>query len=36
MNALAGPLKRLAMEPPFRLFLRTLLKGLSVSASREP
>ncbi|HEY2155265.1 MAG TPA: hypothetical protein VGH33_06520, partial [Isosphaeraceae bacterium] len=33
MNALAGKLKRLAMEPPFRLFMRAFLKGLPVGAS---
>ncbi len=33
MNALAGPLKRLAFEPPFRVFVRTLLKGFAVPAS---
>ena len=33
MESLAGPLKKLAMEPPFRLFLRALLKRLPVRAS---
>jgi hypothetical protein len=33
MNALAGRLKRLAMEPPFRLFVRALLKRLPVSTA---
>jgi hypothetical protein len=33
MNALAGPLKRLAMEPPLRLFVRAALKRLPVRAS---
>jgi hypothetical protein len=33
MDALAGRLKRLAMEPPFRLFARALLKRLPVSTS---
>ncbi len=33
MERLAGPLKRLAMESPFRLFVRAVLKGLPVSAT---
>ena len=33
MNALRGRLKRLAMEPPFRLFVRAVLKGVPVSVS---
>jgi hypothetical protein len=35
VNTLPGWLKRLAMEPPFRLFVRTFLKGLPVSASNR-
>ena len=33
MNALAGPLKRLAMEPPLRLFVRAAMKRIPVPAA---
>jgi hypothetical protein len=33
MRSLTGPLKRLAMEPPVRLFVRALLKGLPIRAA---
>ena len=33
MNSLRGKLKKLAMEPPFRLFVRSILKGLPVAVS---
>ena len=29
MNALRGKLKKLAMEPPFRLFVRSVFEGLT-------
>ncbi len=33
VNPLKGRLKRLAMEPPFRLFVRALLKAVSISVA---